>query len=332
MGCSPAREQVFVDIDLVPLSSLKTEKTPVPVLDFKGLSSESKSIPGQSAIEVENLRGDQKKKLQEEVERETQTAIATITTRLQDYYQRDIDEFFKAESAKLGPMKDSLNIEYLNKMRSIFEESAKKRGPLLTRFVFLTEFPPPLSKSIPPDSPDISAPAKRRTDETRDLQRQINAIDTEYEKALVELDESHQNKLAGEADAINGRLKDKQKEINNRAQAEASQLVRRFSSGLTGRIFSKYTFQLPATPTKTANFPTIQAQSEVPRVPFDRTLAGKETKELVERELDAFLELNRYERTPIKTGVRDVTQEFIEWRKNLKSGHWESWQKSSKLN
>lgn len=330
-GCSPAPERVFVDLDKIALTpELPIDvKSPTPS-QSGALSVGSTSVPGEEAVEVENLRGDQKEKIRAEIERVTKSAIATIAERLQDYYQREIDEFYKEQVARIAPFKDQLNQDYLNKLRVIFEASAKKRGPLLTRFTFLTEFPPPaLDEIVPLDGEDLTKREKAKREEIRELQRSIKEIDTAYENDVAALDAKNQDRLKDEAASILELVAQKKRDIDAKAENEATQLVRRFSSGLSQRIFSRYTFALKEIPTKTLNFPQIAAQPWVPGVPFDKVRFDRNDKATLAKQLEMFLNLKRYERSPEKVGARDVTAEFIEWRNNLKSGHWENWQKSS---
>ena len=329
VGCSKPPETVFVDLSLVPIkppihnaaANIKPEVPP-------SISLDSKTIPGVASMEVENLRSDEKIAIRKEVDKETNDAIGTISRRLQDYYSREIDDFYKTEFAKLVPFKKSLVSEYLIDIRGIFEEAANKRGPLLTRLSFLTEFPPP-EQLIPIDGENRSPGDIKRRTEIRDLQRKIIAIDQEYEANLTKRENRNSVKLDQETEAIRAKLIDKQKEIDRRASSEAERLVKRFSSSLSQRIFSRYTFQLKEIPTKTVNFPKMNALPQVPGVTFDGTKTTAGEKEELGKELVTFLSLNRYQRVPKPDGAKNVTKEFIEWRTNLKSGHWENWQKSS---
>ncbi|MBI1331322.1 MAG: hypothetical protein JST12_16950 [Armatimonadetes bacterium] len=330
VGCGSKPERVFVDLDKVAVTiPVKPKFQAIQPSVSSASSSAPKTIPGEPATEVENLRGEQKQAIRDEVERETRSAIATITERLRDYYQREVDDFYADQQKALAPFKEKLDQDYLDKLRAIFEESAKKRGPVLTRLSFLTEFPPP-EKLVPIEGEDLTKREKAKREEIRDLQRQMAQIDREYDDAVSKLDGGNVEALLKEATRLQDLLKAKQKEIDDKAAKEATQLVRRFSSGLSERIFSRYTFQLREIPTKTVNFPQIGAQPGVPGVPFDRAQIDQDDKLALTKELEAFLSLNHYERSPNPADSRDVTAEFIEWRTNLKSGHWENWQKPSK--
>ena len=290
----------------------------------------SGSIPSEPAVEVENLRGDEKRRIRDEVERQTKAAIATITTRLLDYYKREVDQFYEDELAKYDPLKAKLNQDYLNSVRTIFEKSANERGPLLTRLTFLTKFPPPDATKLVTVTSDQSDRDKKKATDIQGLQKSIAAIDAKYIGELDQLKAKNKALLDEEGKNLADLVNQKQKEINIRAENEATMLVRHFSSGLSERIFTRSTFQLHEIPTKTVNFPKIYSQPGAPRVPFDRAQLDADNKAELAKELETFLSLKRYERSPVANGARDATAEFIEWRTNLKSGHWENWQKSSK--
>lgn len=330
VGCGHQQELVFVDLNSISLPVSQSNE------DSKFASKDSvsplgpKTIPGEPERVIENLKAEEKVAIRTEVENETNDAIKTISGRLHDYYSREIDDFYKAQFAKLQPFKQSLTEKYLKDIRAIFEESAARRGPLLTRLTLLTEFPP-IEKIIPIDEKVTPGPDEKRRKEIRALQKSLMEIDAEYETATTALAAKNPTAIDQETERILAVIEAKQNEIDQRALAEASKLVKRFSNVLSQRIFSRYTFQLKEIPTKTINFPKMQVQSGVPRVTFDRNQQSRNERIELSKELEVFLSLNRYQRAAPSDGAKDVTKEFIEWRTNLKSGHWENWQKSSAL-
>ena len=328
-GCSRQPETVYVDLGQVPVFVSHPVSTPQLKPDQGNLDlPSSRTIPGQPELEIENLKANDKKAIQAEVEKETDNAIQIISKRLHGYYSREIDDFYKAEFSQLGPYNQSLRDDSLREIRTIFEASAKKRGPILTRLTFMTKFPPNLN-IVPFDEKTLTpAQIKRRT-EIQDLKRSIVALDLQYDKDIIDLEKRNGTKLEAETERILASIAARQKQIDVRAADEATKLVKRFSSGISERIFSRYTFQLKELPTKTVNFPKMPAQSGVPRVTFERNLQNRDDRADLTKELEAFLSLNHYNRVTDAQRAKDVTKEFIEWRTNLKSGHWESWQKSS---
>jgi hypothetical protein len=168
--------------------------------------------------------------------------------------------------------------------------------------------------------------------EINKLQDEIKAIDESYEKSIRNLDLVNSDDLINEFKLLESHVNQKKLEIDQRASKEATNLVRNFSSSLSERIFSKYTFQLKEIPTKTVKFPKLSAPPTIPRVTFDRNQVNQNTKEELAREVETFMSLNHYNRVAAPEGAKDVTKEFIEWRTNLKSGHWETLQKSSAQN
>ena len=332
VGCKQESSRVFVDLDLVAKSQSTFASSSQPKADLSTTNSPSqKVIPGEAERLVENLRADEKAAIRQEVEKETNEAIATISESLQDYYSREIDDFYKAEFAKIQPFKQALLVKSMQEARTIFEESAKLRGPLLTKLTLLTEFPPP-EDLIPIEGKNNSQYEVKRRLEIRSIQQEIIRLDKEYKLAIMDIDTSDNNKIIQESNRILAVIAMKQTEIDDRAAKEASSLVKRFSNSLSQRIFSRYTFQLKEIPTKTVNFPKMAAQSGIPRVTFDRNQLTRNERSELTKELEAFLSLKHYQRALEASGAKDVTKEFIEWRTNLKSGHWESLQKSSAQN
>ncbi len=328
-GCSRQPATVTVDLGQVPVLvshpiSIRQLKPDQGNLDVPS----AKTIPGQPEVEIENLRADDKKAIQAEVEKETDNAIHTISKRLQGYYSREIDDFYKAEFSKLGPYNQTIREDSLREIRTIFEASAKKRGPVLTRLTFMTKFPPNVN-IIPFNEKSLTPLEIKRQTEILNLKRSLVALDHQYDQDIIDLEKRNTSKLEAKTERILASIAARQKQIDVRAEDEATKLVKRFSSGISERIFSRYTFQLKELPTKTVNFPKMPAQVGVPRVTFERNLLNRDDRADLSKELEAFLSLNHYTRVTESQGAKDVTKEFIEWRTNLKSGHWESWQKSS---
>ncbi|MEI8281958.1 MAG: hypothetical protein WCG75_06105 [Armatimonadota bacterium] len=318
-----------MDLGQVPVLVSHPVSAPNPKPDQGNLElPSSKTIPGQPQVEIENLKADDKKAIQAEVEKETDNAIQIISKRLHGYYSREIDDFYKVEFSKLGPYKQGLTERYLLEIRTIFEATAKKRGPILTRLTFMTKFPPNVN-IVPFDEKSLSPFEVKRQTEIQNLKRSLVALDHQYDQDIIDLEKKNASKLEAESERILATIAARQKQIDIRAADEATKLVRRFSSGISDRIFSRYTFQLKELPTKTVNFPKMPAQVAVPRVTFERNLQNRDDRADLTKELEAFLSLNHYSRVTDARGAKDVTKEFIEWRTNLKSGHWESWQKSS---
>ena len=329
VGCTRPPITVFVDLDRVTLdSALAKADKPWKPEQSNQLAPATKVIPGEPAKDIENLKSDQKLAIRKEVDKQVSEAVATISLRLQDYYSREIDDFYKTEFAKLVPIKQGLNESFLKEIRFIFEASAQKRGPVLTRLSFLTKFPPP-ENLIPIEGENLKPVEVKRRTEIRNLQTTLVTIDHDYEVDVRRIESQNANVLESETEKVLELLKQRQKEIDLRAADEAAKLVHQFSTGLSQRIFSRYTFHLSEIPTKTVNFPKMAPPGEVPRVTFDRNQLNRNEKAEMTKELDSFLSLNHYQRAASADRAKDVTKEFIEWRMNLKSGHWENWQKPS---
>ena len=329
VGCSRQPQKVFVDMDMVALSSGKPGVTsPInPGMSNSNVPS-SRMIPGEAAMEIENLKAGEKTAIRKEIDKEVSDAIATISKRLVDYYSREFDDFYKVEFAKLDPFKQGIAKSQVSGIRKVFERFALRRAPVLTRLTFLTKFPPSVELPLGDSKGQVDSNPKK-TAEIKDLKRLLVEIDHDYDVEMEKVDRENLRKVETETESILAAISKKQMEINSRAEAEATKLVKSFSATITSRIFSKYTFQLKEIPTKTVNFPKMPAQPGVPRVTFEWNQLNQNDKAELTHEVDTFISLNHYQRVTRAENPKDVTKEFIEWRTNLKSGHWENWQKPS---
>ncbi len=316
IGCQQVAPLVYVDLARVPiekpkgLKSMELASTPASPKTKKTISVESRP---ERIVKAD--REHSAKAIRDLLESESAEARKVISERLKQYYQTEIDEFFDKEYANLAPAAQEAWKGYRDKVHPIFDEYAKQRGPLVVALTVLTEFPNPeqLVKVDPEADPAIQS----RAEKIRDLQRQINLLDRKYELEIAKLDARTRTSIQDSEEAMNAKVEEKRKEINERAEREAKQQVSVRTDVLNERLVGIKSINLPARAGTSqtvelgaadSGFKGVTSSSRNVVPPVD-----------VHRQLQTWLALNGYDLADSPVGVRDATQDFVKWRTSLSS-------------
>lgn len=315
-GCQQPVPLVYVDLDKVPTAAPRMLKSvELPESAPEGKSKKSISIEARPERVVSVDRQHSAKAIRDLLEAESTEARKVISERLRQYYQTEIDEFFDQEYAGLAPAAQEGWRIYREKIRPIFEQYAKARGPLVVALTVLTEFPNPdqLVKVDPESDPAIQV----RAEKIRDLQRQIALLDQRYEAEVAKLDAATREAIGFSEERMNERVEAKRREINQRAEREASQQVSVRTDVLNERLVGVGAKRLPARAGLSQSVELGSADSGFKGVPStSRTVVPPAD---VHRQLQTWLALNGYNLADSPVGVRDVTQDFVKWRSSLSS-------------
>ena len=316
IGCQQVAPMVYVDLDRVPLekaSSLKTlelSSTPAAQKSQKSIRIESRP---ERIVKVD--REHSAKAIRELLEAESAEARKVISERLRQYYQTEIDEFFDKEYANLAPAAQEAWKAYRDKVRPIFEQYAKERGPLVVALTVLTDFPSP--EELIKIDPEADLAIQNRAERIRDLQRKISVLDQSYEQEIAKFDANTRSAIQESEEAMNEKVEAKRKEINNRADREAKQQVSVRTDVLNERLVGVGATKLPARAGASqtvelgaadSGFKGVTSSSRSVVPPVD-----------VHRQLQTWLALNGYDLADSPVGVRDATQDFDKWRTSLSS-------------
>jgi hypothetical protein len=316
LGCQQVAPIVYVDLDKVPLDKPKSiESLEIPAGFQSAKVRKSLSIESRPERIVRVDRDHSAAAIKRLLEAESADARKTISERLKQYYQSEIDEFFDKEYENLGPEAQEAWRGYRDLVRPIFEKYAKERGPLVVALTVMTEFPNPeaLVKIDPEADPAIQA----RTERIRDIQRQIALLDRNYDLEIEKLDGKTRLTIQDREQAMNDRVEAKRKEINDRAEREARQQVNVRTDVLNERLVSMVEARLRPAKGGSESVELSAAQSGVKGVPSTRRQIVPPAD--AHRQLQMWLALNGYDLADSPVGVRDATQDFIKWRTSLTS-------------
>lgn len=316
VGCHQAAPMVYVDLDKVPVDRPKTIKS----IDIEAASAPPKvnksvTIDPQAERVVRVDREHSASAIRDLLRAESEEARKVISERLRQYYQAEIDEFFDSEYEKLGPTAQGAWKEYRDKIRPIFEQYGKERGPLVVSLTVYTEFPNP--ETLVKIDPDSDPALETRAEKTRDLQRKILVLDQKYEADIAKLDSDARGVITASEESMNERVEAKRKEINERAEREARQQVNVRTDVMNERLAGMGASTLAARKGESLSVELGAADSGFKGVPST-------SRQIVppadaHRQLQMWLALNGYDLADSPVGVRDATQDFIKWRASLTS-------------
>ncbi|HLO97547.1 MAG TPA: hypothetical protein VK171_03030, partial [Fimbriimonas sp.] len=92
--------------------------------------------------------------------------------------------------------------------------------------------------------------------------------------------------------------------------------VKRFSGALSGRIFGRYRFTLPASAAHQSNLKSVPVGQPEPKP----VKASDPNRAKLMTEASIFMELRGYSWGSKEQGAIDVTEEFKKWRQKLNNG------------
>ncbi len=242
-------------------------------------------------------------------------AFDQIASSLKDSYRAQIEHDRQVAVANLQPSEVAGLAEANKQYSAAFDSWANKRAPLVVKLALLATFPDPDPQSlkIPPrDAPlDIL-----RYKQAKPLREQIAALDEGLRrKATIFANAS--SEAAQRLQALNGDFDAKIAQADAKANEEAGAEVTKEQEQLKAVLADKSVVEFPAEPGRTV---TIQPTAP-PAAPPAVEVPGK--AEMQEHMLAAdvsdlkiWAALRGYVISSNRRGVKDATDEFLEWKKS----------------
>lgn len=322
-GCKSEPEVVFIDQSQLltldrtfPNRNQETKIRPKVIFD-RDTAERNIQIPGLQSKEVSIDRKDQVITLRSKLKSDNERAIRLISSRLRDFYERELDDLYSSEFTKLIPVNDQITSNYKQEYRVLFEKNAKEREPLLTKLSLILAIPTS-SPLIPVDDPSITPNEKKSREEMRELQRKLNELEQSFNLEVQGLEEKYIESLGKQVETLNASIAKRSKEIERRAIEEARIQVQSFSEEIEKVLFIDPKISLAATeplvftsPPSKINPIDLLISSQVDR------MRATIVREKVQNELQIWLRLRNYEQTQNKSQGKDRTTEFLKWRSEL---------------
>ncbi len=316
-GCKSANTTVFVDLNAVqaqlPESVTASIETPQPPAARPERIS---TIPRIPAIDVSDPANAPRQTVQGMFEAEQAKAFAELQRRLRQFYDSEIKTFRLQQERSITGEEQLAYVATNAKIRPIFERWANERAPIFARLALVAGFPDPNPESIPSDR-QLSANAKRRAEEAKQLRIDLKRIDAEFQAASKTLLASLLAKSASDQAALKLRIEEFANMLDKRAQEEARSQIRQAASHLTFKLADPTPLHLPEIAQKQVTIPAETPLERAPEVPSMRSSVVKaQRRQMLEQELKIWLALNRYTLVQTPKGHRNATNEFLTWRQH----------------
>ena len=325
-GCNQPPQLVYVDSNLVA-KTMSSEQLNEPIPSNKTLAPPSSAspmngtnLPQLAEKEVTSNRTADILELKAKLEQENKEAIQLIFERLKEFYQQELDDFREEESQKLNPTKQENVDKYLQEYRIIFNKYAQLREPILVELSLLLPVPNSTTDISTNDEDLTSTERTQRTlakSNQESLKKLEDAFEIEISALRSKLDLANQSAIS----QFENRMRAKQKEIEDRAMAEARNQVTNFSEEIEKVMFLEPKLTLP----KILQYQNSNAASFKDGKGFllnsqFETLKSTILKEKVQNELQMWARIRHYQLSETPTRGKDVTADFLKWRQSMKMG------------
>lgn len=325
-GCGPTEQSVYVDLNRVrkfPMDGIVlAEPDPVRV---PPLPQTDTTLPSLPASQVDNL-AEKRAQLLDDQQIDLEIALDRYSERIAKSYDALVRQYRLDEDALLATNLDRPLQTFLEKLRTAFVLAAEKRGPLITRWTFLTG-EGNVVKDLPPLDEDASLTQKRHRREAEDLAVQITALDKAFRdevNLLTRTYELNRQKLESDRDARLGKYRgDLIKRGQDLADALKQEIEKRLISqeeigSLEFEALSAEVVQQVVT--RSGVVPKGPSVSATPKAQRNLRLQRELADEEIRADLQVWVKLNAYRLANSPVAGRDATDEFRQWRFNRNLG------------
>lgn len=307
-GCAREPEAVFIDLSRVPLPARRPTLPDVPQAPEPAVGSTTATLPAIPSQEL--LLGANEKRLQavlDEIARNRRDTEAAVRKRLERAYLADVQRARTARRQELEPKHEALLDEVYAGLRAVFERYANQR--------YLPQVELALRVGWPDPDPESTRTAPARVVE---LRKRLAELDGEYRRERDARFAAAYEVIDAELSGLLTEMARLEAEALDRATREAAARARATEVEALAKSPMRKNVRLPALPKVTVTTRAPDPPIEAPRLATPDF--GDVDQRLLESELRIFLAHRGYRRAGRPHGVRDATQEFIEWRKPFHAG------------
>ena len=312
-GCAPEPDVVFVDLSAVELrASPRTDSSGTFDADPYSVV---KAVPDLDGVNVFFGSAEERATETLDLYRETQRQAAeAVLERLKTAYIEEARNRAEADRAVAHREHEERLSSEIDALYGLFVAHAAEIEPLRFELAGIVGFPDPDPRSlkVPAES---NQKAYKRFLAARTIRERVIALDKEYKAEVERRMEGIQLRRNALLDSIDSKETAGREEARNRARSEADKVTRDTLDALESSALETEA-RLP---------PVTGASSSVNSDPVSVGQAGtapakSESRDDLEAQLAVFLKTSGYRLTDSPKGGRDVTQEFLAWRRNYLAG------------
>ncbi|MBS1716975.1 MAG: hypothetical protein JSS72_04500 [Armatimonadetes bacterium] len=315
-GCGKSTSQQVVFVDLDQIAPRQIQLPPAKTLGAITVPGDPGiTLPALPARTVKNKINGSEVDISGFLEKRKQKVLKQLTRRLSNIYQSRLASAEAEQRQAMTAKQQEISLTYRARLRSLFDQYAEKRGPIVARLAFMVGFPEPRNRGQARPETKGAVAEQRRT-EIRSLRAKLAQIEKDYKQGSATLILERQNALDLPSLEFSKAVEQARIKADSEAQADAEKQVQLLLSDLQAPALKGSEIQIPAAPE--ARSGAIPG-STLPAVPIEGDSPQVFTKEDLRAELNIWLGINGYRLGKAGDGL-DKTKEFKEWRQTHRFG------------
>jgi hypothetical protein len=324
-ACGQEREKVSVDF----VRALPSEQPfpipsdapwPVP----KKLPSRRIGLQPTPAVTTPGIPNSQWDQARVRREEAAEKELRSLIRRLRRAFEEDSKRFEQEQLRALADELGTANLAFAGKLRALFEELAAKRGPLAEQLAVEMDFPDPDPGSSQAEQTIQSETAdpyrKSVAKKVVDLRARIQALESDFNAKV--------DALLADIDAEVGRrtlevrLAIAEYRARNDARAESAARAQLLAVRPVDKVFERQApVTLPAAPAQSIVLPESTEIPPPPKVqPAESLVSVDARRRRLESRAKIWAAHVGVDLVSPGEGVRDATQEFLQWQKTALDG------------
>lgn len=311
-GCSRSPELVYVDLSQVPPPRGMPAPLPPPKPTASKIDASKFSIPSQPKSQLYFAGNEERlREAEAAIRKNREEAFHEIAKRLQDAAYHDVERIFTEAAKDLEPKAAERIDAVYDQLRDIFLRYAFQVGTATFGLANIVGFPDPdpNSKRVP-DPSDTTA--YRRFTKAKELRKTMNELSASFRREFEGKLSVASSENAAELTALKIEMAKLLEEYLAQAQSEAERLTESSMADIHVSSALK-NVPLAALPSYHVDVPASPNPERAPIV------KSAQISEPVENELAIFLKVRNYQQAR-DPQARNVTEEFIAWRKRFRDG------------
>lgn len=313
-GCSKPPEAVFVDINLIARQE-RPQSFDVPQYHPSAgvvIPAKTVNLPSSPGILILDRAEGKIEAARQLIQRDRELAIRTLSRRMAGVVGDEI------EANKLRALEDfkrdqeALIRSVYGELFDLFEDYALARGPKVARKRLLQVRKPDLyvSRGNP------TGFAEQQKAELAQVSEDIRTDDVEYDRQARQLLNEAELRLSGELGKIQLQFETEKANAIEKAQVDARQAIEKSGRDFNLNLGENKSVRVEDVPARSVGLPgaTLSPPDLGPIKSQGRVVSDTERLKSLGQQLEIWLKTKGLVLSKSRSGVRDATAEFNEWR------------------
>jgi hypothetical protein len=319
-GCASTQPvPVYVDLTRVA-AAVKTPELKTPALPQPRTATPPMLVkqPGLPATKTTDRTRERLQKAKELIAENRGKSISALSAMLKRVYLAQAEDNIIKRNRASQPESDSILAAAYIQIRQLFEQYGAERGPLLAKVNILVRNSSLKQQPIPENADLLT---RRHLTEANKVRTEIHELDVTYDAKADAILEAAQTQINAELAKLNELAVAERKAATTKAVREAESKATQTQTSLDVQVEHLVPESLPATPSRQVSVPGTNA---MPAPPSDssKPIFGSlvERRHVLDQEIEIWVRSTGRRRSTSPKGVRDVTEEFLQWRSAHKVG------------